>query len=1003
MAIQPLSSLTTSTRRMTGEVPPVLVGASTTVVGNRVYLFGGRLGATRRLTSDLYVLDLRTSEWKNITPSESGSAPHAPAPRYFHSADSWNGFLVVFGGVGYGSNNNSPGVLNDVRFFSLVQHRWIPAAETNPLPPNVPPHSSCIPTHDPLIPRPRYAHISSVTDSRLFVIGGQDMPSQDWLDDIHVFDLFQKRWIERREYPRHCGMYRSLATAPQTVIRDPVREGVPTKTDELAFFPVGKATSPSYSVLPPHPPQGISDRLVFCPYSDVPSLEHPAEIHLYSNYNFSDVKRELEVFTPTENSFYTTDRSDMMNGSSFPPGLRFPTGAILGNHLIIAGTYLSQSYQCYSIWALDLNEMTWSRIDTGAVLATGSWTRGILWGDANTYVIFGNPSGNMVEDYNHRILNWSHAVHVELETFGIYTFPTLQTPVKGQVLGLDALEAELFADFEILCEDGRKIKCSRKLVEERWPWFKRQRINYVEAAKKVVSTHILTDIEDVPLPDSLPNELFANPEDRPDPRLTPRMLRLSEPYPITKALLQYFYSGSLITPLQHAPLVLSALLLLSNIYELAHLAKLVKHAMHQTLSPATSVDVYEVATLCDSQNLQIRALRMVLGSNRNVTQQSGQDYLRSYAARLKFTSQDNIQTIFYGTRTNGRCTSAQLNQDREKETPMQSSNANITCPDVIHVGTKDPMQRWNDSDTRGLPPTDAKLPPASRPDFQLKREGSLIPTRVSSLSLAEPVVPNPMHKRASMNPANPGSLKQRPNKIASGQLTDQTKMINSCAQIRQDVSLPPFPPLDRTDPHTSPLESHASTEEPPRFLLMSPTEFPHNVSSFVQPSREVSRQQSADTLGLRHSAKSSRPRSLSDAGPSRPYADDSVQSISSLATSIERTRDVVFIETDDADPPRAGKVSLPPKALKILGNDDILPTPDSFLSDTHPDQHYAAEVQSISGTSGSGRSTTTQKSGKWSRLLSRSTDWSTPAKKKKPKQSLFKGSYLATEGHYQFM
>ncbi|KAF8313753.1 uncharacterized protein EI90DRAFT_3022561 [Cantharellus anzutake] len=955
MAIQPLSSLTTSTRRMTGEVPPVLVGASTTVVGDRVYLFGGRLGATRRLTSDLYVLDLRTSEWKNITPSESGSAPHAPASRYFHSADSWNGFLVIFGGVGYVSNNNFPGVLNDVRFFSLVQHRWIPAAETNPLPPNVSPHSSCIPTHDPLIPRPRYAHLSSVTDSRLFVIGGQDMPSQDWLDDIHVFDLFQKRWIERREYPRHCGMYRSLATAPQTVIRDPVREGVPTKTDELAFFPVGKATSPATACyLPTHRKE---------------SLIGSSFAHTPTNYNFSDVKRELEVLTPTEKSFYTTDRSDMMNGSSFPPGLRFPTGAILGNHLIIAGTYLSQSYQCYSIWALDLNEMTWSRIDTGAVLATGSWTRGILWGDANTYVIFGNPSGNMVEDYNHRILNWSHAVHVELETFGIYTFPTLQTPVKGQVLGLDALEAELFADFEILCEDGRKIKCSRKLVEERWPWFKH----------------------------SLPNELFANPEDRPDPRLTPRMLRLSEPYPITKALLQYFYSGSLITPLQHAPLVLSALLLLSNIYELAHLAKLVKHAMHQTLSPATSVDVYEVATLCDSQNLQIRALRMVLGSNRNVTQQSGQDYLRSYAARLKFTSQDNIQTIFYGTRTNGRCTSAQLNQDREKETPMQSSNANITCPDVIHVGT---MQRWNDSDTRGLPPTDAKLPPASRPDFRLKREGSLIPTRVSSLSLAKPVVPNPMHKRASMNPA---SLKQRPNKTASGQLTDQTKIINSCAQIRQDVSLPPFPPLDRTDLHTSPLEPHASTEEPPQFLLMSPTEFPHNVSSFVQPSREVSRQQSADTLGLRHSAKSSRPRSLSDAGPSRPYADDSVQSISSLATSIERTRDVVFIEADDADPPRAGKVSLPPKALKILGNDDILPTPDSFLSDTHPDQHYAAEVQSISGTSGSGRSTTTQKSGKWSRLLSRSTDWSTPAKKKKPKHSLFKGSYLATEGHYQFM
>jgi leucine-zipper-like transcriptional regulator 1 len=294
-----------------------------------------------------------------------------------------------------------------------------------------------------------------------------------------------------------------------------------------------------------------------------------------------------------------------MVGPGLPPGLRFPTGAILGNHLIIAGTYLAQSYQSYSLWALDLTSMTWSRIDPGTSLNTGSWSRGVLWPDTNRYAIFGNRHGNLVEDYNRRLLNWDHVAYVELEAFGIYKLPPLRMPLAGQHLGLDALESEAFADFEILCEDGRKIRCSRKLLEERWPWFKRQRVKYIEAANRITSAQTQSEYE-LPLPPPSSSHLFQSEEDRPDPRLTPRLLRLSEPYPITKALLQYFYAWALITPLQHAPLVLSALLLLSAIYELPHLEALVKHAMHRTLSPATSVGVYEVATLCDCQNLQIR-------------------------------------------------------------------------------------------------------------------------------------------------------------------------------------------------------------------------------------------------------------------------------------------------------------------------------------------------------------------------------------------------------------
>jgi hypothetical protein len=324
----------------------------------------------------------------------------------------------------------------------------------------------------------------------------------------------------------------------------------------------------------------------------------------YLGNQFTDVKRELEVFVPLPDTDFTIhDRSSAMGGSSFPPGLRFPTGAILGTHFIIAGTYLAHTYQSFSIWALDLLSMTWSRIDPGSAVSTGSWFRGCLWAESNKFLIFGNRNGNLVDDYNRRLLSWDHVAVIDLEAFGIYQPPPIQLDISMQELGLAALEEDALSDFEVICDDGRKIRCSRKLLENRWPWFKEQRTLFVQKAKRALET-LPTSSTHVPLP-SLPGVVPAE-ENRHDPRLTPRSFHLSEPYPITLALLQYFYSLALITPLQQAPAVLSQLLVLSSTYQITHLEALVKHAMHRSLSNSTSVGVYEVATLCSCRSLQIR-------------------------------------------------------------------------------------------------------------------------------------------------------------------------------------------------------------------------------------------------------------------------------------------------------------------------------------------------------------------------------------------------------------
>ncbi|KAG8747648.1 hypothetical protein FRC10_000191 [Ceratobasidium sp. 414] len=695
-----VSDLTTFSRKARGDVPPPLVGASTTVIGSQMYLFGGRLVAQRRMVADLYRFHLAEHTWERLPAPETD--PNAPPPRYFHSADVWNGHLVIFGGMGYASSPSTPDdlcVLSDVRLYSLADACWLPTPPTLPPAPAFGPDSDLDPTlaagpNSDLIPRARYAHLSAVSANHLYIIGGQDMTNA-WLDDIHVFDLVARAWVAREPYPRHCGTYRSVAVcAPERVVNPPrvfanLHDDGPDNQDELVELPFTADATP----------------------------QCPNNIYLYSNHNFTDVKRELQTLHPTptipDSPFSLTDASALLTGSSLPPGLRFPTGALLGTHLLIAGTYLAHTFQSYSLWALDLRTYTWARIDPGAALSRGAWGRGVVWGAGGRFVVFGNREGNLVEDYNRRLLSWGDVAYVDLEAFGVYSpprrmfaastplipAPDAATNTSGEdpaqlsalapvILGLKTLHQHRLADFEVMADDGRRIKCSSAVLEARWGWFRRQRQLFRKRAQKIEADLARDDArgrsgsrsgsgdretsttrnQDTGLGDDDLAEL--------DPRLSSRELRLSEPYAVTLALLQYFYTLTLTTSLQHAPPVLSALLLIACTYAegptadnretdenrsavarpkhtngngnghtnalslgssplsaasplsplphprlpqfdaLSHLMSLVKHAMHRALSTTNSVGVYEVATLCDCQSLQIRALKVVMASSK---------------------------------------------------------------------------------------------------------------------------------------------------------------------------------------------------------------------------------------------------------------------------------------------------------------------------------------------------------------------------------------------------
>lgn len=209
-----------------------------------------------------------------------------PPPRYFHSADAClsvvshflpriydllgNNHLIVFGGMSSQPDSVNPEelcVLNDIHFFNLTTRQWLPA----PVSPEL----------DSSIPRGRYAHLSAVSGDKLFIIGGQDFHNT-WLDDVCMFDFVTQKWTQQH-YPRHCGTYRSVAVSSPTIIRMPEEEistrHPPSGSGQTNAQPVSARpiTGPSETT--------SSENLIHLPYLSAPSMNHPSDIYLYSNYN----------------------------------------------------------------------------------------------------------------------------------------------------------------------------------------------------------------------------------------------------------------------------------------------------------------------------------------------------------------------------------------------------------------------------------------------------------------------------------------------------------------------------------------------------------------------------------------------------------------------------------------------------------------------------------------------------------------------------------------------
>lgn len=577
--LQSIADLTTQIRTTTGDIPPPLVGASTTVVNDSLYVFAGRTVSSRRMTNDLYVLDLKTFVWSRFIPPPD-SEP-APKPRYFHSASVYEDRIIFFGGMGY-SRTSSEGLcaLDDVCWLDTLSMEWH--------------HVESLPTL--FNARPRYAHLSTISGNRLIIVGGQDLNNQ-YISEINVFDLDSLQWVQVCPFDRQCGAYRSVSVSASSGCSVPLF-GSRSWDQEMQTETEGNPNlQRRQSIL-------NKDNVLFRLSYATPAASHVENpVYIYSNYNFTDVKRELQLFcSPNAAPNRVQDHSTAMSGTVLPPGLRFPTGHILGHHMILAGTCLTPASQMFQLWALNLANLVWTRIDSGAILSSGSWNRGILHEAGSRFLILGNRDRSLLDDYNHRQVNFDHLAVVDTEAFGIYIPPASTCAPIAQELGLSVLNDPVLADFEILSSDGEMFPVNSLVLSERWPHFR-------ELMEKSIDD---IDIQDEELKEKQEQDNLNLATICPKTRT----MFFPESHTVTLAFLQFIYTDHLLTSEQHQPHILCQLLLLSDMYRLDRLKELATHALHQMLTMSTASQIYETAALTGQMGLQIRALKVMISAKK---------------------------------------------------------------------------------------------------------------------------------------------------------------------------------------------------------------------------------------------------------------------------------------------------------------------------------------------------------------------------------------------------
>ncbi|KAG0021150.1 hypothetical protein BGZ82_011406 [Podila clonocystis] len=543
----------------------------------------------------------------NSGPLSSLSFP--PQPRYFHTLNSFGGQVVLFGGMGTifvedernseSEENESNGAsdkdtkpkgkhlvsaaLNDLHVYDITTQRW----EQKHPPVNA------------FTPRPRWAHMATVMDHFLVVIGGTDT-DKNYVEDACSFGAVA---------PSSPSFPSANASSPQTSSNLSWISSDAGNVDAMASISMvlsGRISAPSTNTAysssqeqdddsvesPKTTKKTSSERLMSSELT--PSFKSGKDglsIYLYSNYNFQNLQRELKVITPHYNphpiakdtlsafgppSFSLVEKSQALSmmGHELPVGLRFPQGHVFQNQLIVTGTLIAPGRApTLAIYAFNLMSYKWERLDTDSTLETGSWNRTLLHPATGTLLIFGKYGSDAETDYANRIQHHDHLMMINLQAYGLYERPVPSLPQGAQDLGFELLNETGLNDMHVSSVTGTLFGANSTVLAARWPEFA---------------------------------SLLLSP-----PYVTPLILELPVPDDVVPLFLQYLYTGALSASSGVTAGMADYLLILARRYELNGLYALTMDILHQTVE-INSMRVHTTALLAGELGLSARAISLAL-------------------------------------------------------------------------------------------------------------------------------------------------------------------------------------------------------------------------------------------------------------------------------------------------------------------------------------------------------------------------------------------------------
>ena len=356
----------------------------------------------RYLSGEFFYLDLIEKFWTRV---DIPSGEQRPKARVFHEITAVNNCIYVFGGLivnekydSYTHEDTNERELvpcNDLWEFSLESRKW------NLL------HDGSNYEYDTAVPRPRFSHkmttLSSLSFANkkdhfgIFIAGGRDDESRPLYDNF-VFDLVTKEYVRSSpieltlDTNKNSQKYRnvnSIVTSEDYKLNvDYVNNVIISFIKDPAHHHQHSRTrSTNKAILSDYTSTIEGDESIIV-YSQVDSSKDQS-INPLLSFKVGKSIKEGKIL-PVHNKVLTRENETRITNHTIPYNLKFPTGGLFGQNIVITGFLPNDNDICVFIYNKPTGK--WSRLNFFCDHDYGShrcWG-GFAWQSHHKVVLLGN-------------------------------------------------------------------------------------------------------------------------------------------------------------------------------------------------------------------------------------------------------------------------------------------------------------------------------------------------------------------------------------------------------------------------------------------------------------------------------------------------------------------------------------------------------------------------------------------------------------------------------------